>query len=74
MQIQCETLPGFTQKPNLQKYAEHSCRLTDSHAVSCFLTNASSRELTLLQPPRSHPIKGCQIDFDNNFQLRLCIN
>lgn len=25
----------------------------------------------LLQPLRSHPIKSCQIDFDNNFQLRL---
>lgn len=25
----------------------------------------------LLQPLCSHPIKSCQIDFDNNFQLRL---
>lgn len=62
------------------KYAVHSYRLahirthTNSHTVSHFLTNVSSRELTLLQPLCSHPIKGSQIDFDNNFQLRLCIN
>lgn len=28
----------------------------------------------LLRPLCSHPIRGCQIDFDNNFQLRFCIN
>jgi len=47
---------------------------THLDTVPLFLTNESTRELTLLQPLCSHPTKGCQIDFDNKFQLRLCIN
>lgn len=47
---------------------------TDWHALqkyTCSQRISFQQVKWPLQPLCSHPIKSCQIDFDNNFQLRL---
>lgn len=79
-QTQCENLPGPTHGQITGRKMQSTITVwqthtdTHPHTVSAFLTNVSSMEPTLSEPLSSHPIKGCQIDFDNNFQLRFCIN